>query len=77
MSIESLKKALSANQTLDDALLEAPAAVPADTPLSDLISWSPGRRAQCRWCAKEHNYLGIISKAMLLQALDKEGSANE
>lgn len=41
MSIESLKKALSANQTLDDALLEAPAAVPADTPLSDPISWSP------------------------------------
>ena len=26
---------------------------------------------------EEHNYLGIISKAMLLQALDKEGSANE
>ena len=26
--------------------------MPADTPLSDLISRSPGRRARCRWCAK-------------------------
>ena len=26
--------------------------MPADTPLSDLISSSPGRRARCRWCAK-------------------------
>lgn len=77
VSIESLKKALSANQTLDDALLEAPAAVPADTPLSDLISLVAQAPCAVPVVGEEHNYLGIISKAMLLQALDKEGSANE
>lgn len=77
VSIESLKKALSANQTLDDALLEAPAAVPADTPLSDSISLVAQAPCAVPVVSEEHNYLGIISKAMLLQALDKEGSTNE
>ena len=77
VSIDSLEKALEANQSLDDALLEAPAPVAADMPLSELISLVAQAPCAVPVIDDEHTYIGIISKAMLLQALDKEGPANE
>ncbi len=64
------EKALSANQTLDDALLgPRRRAGRHAAQRSDLTV----ARAPCAVpvVCEEHNYLGIISKAMLLQALDR------
>ncbi|WP_199062880.1 glycine betaine/L-proline ABC transporter ATP-binding protein ProV [Serratia sp. ASV30] len=77
VSIDSLKQALAAKQTLDDALLDAPLPVPADMPLSELISLVAQAPCAVPVVGEENNYIGIISKGMLLQALDKEGPTNE
>ena len=73
VSIESLKTALKANQPLESALLESPAPVQADMPLSELISHVAAAPCAVPVINEDNNYIGIISKAMLLQALDKEG----
>ena len=73
VSIESLKTALKANQPLESALLESPAPVLADMPLSELISHVAAAPCAVPVVNEDNNYIGIISKAMLLQALDKEG----
>ena len=73
VSIESLKTALKANQPLESALLESPAPVQADMPLSELISLVAAAPCAVPVVNEDNNYIGIISKAMLLQALDKEG----
>ncbi|MBU9853967.1 glycine betaine/L-proline ABC transporter ATP-binding protein ProV [Rahnella bonaserana] len=73
VSIESLKTALKANQSLESALLDSPAAVQADMPLSELISHVAAAPCAVPVINEDNNYIGIISKAMLLQALDKEG----
>ncbi|MGF6192785.1 glycine betaine/L-proline ABC transporter ATP-binding protein ProV [Serratia sp. 2723] len=77
VSIDSLKQALAAKQTLDDALLDAPLPVPADMPLSELISLVAQAPCAVPVVGEDNNYIGIISKGMLLQALDKEGPTNE
>ena len=73
VSIESLKTALKANLSLESALLESPAAVQAEMPLSELISHVAAAPCAVPVINEDNNYIGIISKAMLLQALDKEG----
>lgn len=73
VSIDSLKVALKANQSLDSALLELPAPVLADMPLSELISHVAAAPCAVPVVNEDNNYIGIISKAMLLRALDKEG----
>lgn len=77
VSIDSLKQALAANQTLDDALLAAPQPVAADLPLSELISLVAQAPCAVPVVGEDNHYIGIISKAMLLQALDKEGPTHE
>ncbi|AYM91643.1 MULTISPECIES: glycine betaine/L-proline ABC transporter ATP-binding protein ProV [Serratia] len=77
VSIDSLKQALAAKQTLNDALLDAPLPVPADMPLSELISLVAQAPCAVPVVGEDNNYIGIISKGMLLQALDKEGPTNE
>ncbi len=72
VSIDSLKAALTQQQGLDAALIDAPLAVDAQTPLSELLSCRTGT------CAvpvvdEDQQYVGIISKGMLLRALDREG----
>ncbi|WAT00056.1 glycine betaine/L-proline ABC transporter ATP-binding protein ProV [Rouxiella chamberiensis] len=74
VSADSLKRALRENLPLDSALLELPAPVPADMPLSELISLVAAAPCAVPVVCEENNYIGIISKAMLLQALDKEGA---
>lgn len=72
VSIDSLKKALAENQSLDSALLVDPAPVPADMPLSELISLVAQAPCAVPVIGEDNSYIGIISKGMLLQALDKE-----
>lgn len=75
VSADSLKRALKENLPLESALLELPAPVPADMPLSELISQVAAAPCAVPVVSEDQNYIGIISKAMLLQALDKEGAS--
>ncbi|HBQ78577.1 MAG TPA: proline/glycine betaine ABC transporter ATP-binding protein ProV, partial [Erwinia persicina] len=73
VSIDSLKAALAAGEGLDHALLESPAAMPAETSLSDLLSHVAQAPCAVPIVGEEGQYVGIISKGMLLQALDRDG----
>lgn len=76
VSIDSLKAALTQQQGLDAALIDAPLAVDAQTPLSELLS-HVGQAPLCGAVVDEdQQYVGIISKGMLLRALDREGVNN-
>jgi len=77
VSTDSLKAALAAGVGLDDALLDSPAAVDAQTPLSELLSVVGQAPCAVPVVGDEGQYVGIISKGMLLQALDREGATNE
>lgn len=72
VSIDSLKAALATGEGLDRAFLESPTAVPADTSLSDLLSHVGQAPCAVPVVGEESQYVGIISKGMLLQALDRE-----
>lgn len=71
VSIDSLKAALTQQQGLDAALIDAPLAVDAQTPLN----CSHVGQAPCAVPVvdEDQQYVGIISKGMLLRALDREG----
>lgn len=77
VSIDSLKNALSHNLTLDSALLSEPTAISADTPLSELISLVAQSPCATPVIDEDQRFLGIITKGMLLQALDKETPNDE
>lgn len=77
VSIDSLKTALAAGAGLDNALLESPAAVDAQTPLSELLSVVGQAPCAVPVVGEEGQYVGIISKGVLLQALDREGATHE
>jgi len=74
VSSDSLKAALAAGAGLDSALLEAPQAVPADTSLNDLLSHVAQAPCAVPVVGEDNQYVGIISKSMLLRALDREGA---
>ncbi|VDZ90297.1 glycine betaine transporter ATP-binding subunit [Lelliottia amnigena] len=76
VSIDSLKSALSENLGIDAALIDAPLAVDAETPLSELLSHVGQAPCAVPVIGEEQQYVGIISKRMLLQALDREGANN-
>ncbi|OON38965.1 glycine betaine/L-proline ABC transporter ATP-binding protein [Izhakiella australiensis] len=77
VSIESLKSALAAGAGLEHAMLPEPAPVPADTSLNDLLSHVAQAPCAVPVVDEDNRYVGIISKGMLLQALDREGATNE
>ncbi|SLM64296.1 MULTISPECIES: glycine betaine/L-proline ABC transporter ATP-binding protein ProV [Dickeya] len=77
VSLDSLKQALRQQQPLEHALLPAPAPVQADMPLSELLSLVAQAPCAVPVVNEQHDYLGIISKGMLLQALDKESTQND
>ncbi|WP_315709541.1 glycine betaine/L-proline ABC transporter ATP-binding protein ProV [Brenneria uluponensis] len=77
VSIESLKKALKEQQPLEQALLSVPAPVAADMSLNDLISQVAQSPCAVPVIGENNEYIGIISKGMLLQALDKETALND
>ena len=76
VSIDSLKAALSEGQGIDAALIDSPQAVDAQTPLSELLSHVGHAPCAVPVVDEGHQYIGIISKRMLLQALDREGANN-
>ncbi|XPE45399.1 glycine betaine/L-proline ABC transporter ATP-binding protein ProV [Shigella flexneri] len=75
VSIDSLKNALKQQPGIEAALINEPVAVDAQTPLSELLSQVG--HAPCAYrLSEEQQYVGVISKRMLLQALDREGANN-
>ncbi|BDH44823.1 glycine betaine/L-proline ABC transporter ATP-binding protein [Salmonella enterica subsp. enterica serovar Choleraesuis] len=74
VSIDSLKLALANGQGLDNALLDSPGAINADTALGDLLSHVGQAPCAVPVTDDEQQYVGIISKGMLLKALDREGA---
>ena len=76
VSIDSLKAALTQQQGLDAALIDAPLAVDAQTPLSELLSHVGQAPCAVPVVDEDQQYVGIISKGMLLRALDREGVNN-
>jgi glycine betaine/proline transport system ATP-binding protein len=77
VSTDSLKAALASGEGLDGAILATPAAVPGDTSLSDLLTHVAQAPCAVPIVGEDHQYIGIISKGTLLQALDREGASNE
>ncbi|CCG88128.1 glycine betaine/L-proline ABC transporter ATP-binding protein ProV [Erwinia piriflorinigrans] len=73
VSVDSLKAALAEGAGLDQALLDSPQAMPADTTLNDLLSHVAQAPCAVPIVGDEGQYVGIISKGMLLQALDRDG----
>ncbi|WP_168421845.1 glycine betaine/L-proline ABC transporter ATP-binding protein ProV, partial [Erwinia amylovora] len=73
VSVDSLKAALAEGAGLDRALLDGPQAMPADTTLNDLLSHVAQAPCAVPIIGEEGQYIGIISKGMLLQALDRDG----
>ncbi|MDZ6434408.1 CBS domain-containing protein, partial [Escherichia coli] len=63
-------------QGLDAALIDAPLAVDAQTPLSELLSHVGQAPCAVPVVDEDQQYVGIISKGMLLRALDREGVNN-
>lgn len=77
VSIDSLKAALAAGQGLDSALLESPQPVSAETPLNELLGHVAQAPCAVPVTGDDQQYLGVISRGCLLQALDREGATNE
>lgn len=77
VSNDSLKSALANGLGLDSAFLESPAPVSADTSLSDLLTHVGQAPCAVPVVGDENQYVGIISKGVLLQALDREGATSE
>ena len=76
VSIDSLKTALSQAQGIEAALINELLAVDAQTPLSELLSHVGQAPCAVPVVDEEQQYVGVISKRMLLQALDREGVNN-
>jgi glycine betaine/proline transport system ATP-binding protein len=76
VSIDSLKAALAEGLGIDAALLDAPQPLDAQTALSELLSHVGQAPCAVPVIDEEQQYVGIISKSMLLQALDREGTNN-
>ena len=74
VSTDSLKAALAAGGGLDQAILPAPAAMSGDTSLNELLSHVAQAPCAVPIVGEDNQYIGIISKGMLLQALDREGN---
>lgn len=75
VSIESLEKAAIYKRPLDEALLEIPQPILADTPVNELIGLVAGSPCQVPVVDNDGFYVGLISKANLLQTLDRNNAA--
>ncbi|WP_387466381.1 glycine betaine/L-proline ABC transporter ATP-binding protein ProV [Photorhabdus sp. RM323S] len=72
VSINSLEKTLREKKPIEHAILTEPTAVAADMPLNELISVVAQSPCAVPVVGDNDKYIGVISKGMLLQALDKE-----
>ncbi len=72
VSVDSLKLAIKGNQPLSSALLEAPEPVSADTSLSELLTLVAQAPCGVPVVQEDQRYVGVITKATLLETLDRE-----
>lgn len=75
VSVASLTAASEAKQPLGQALLDTPRPIPADTPVNELIGLVAEAPCQVPVIEADGTYLGLISKANLLQTLDRSNTA--
>ncbi len=75
VSIDSLKKAAADKESLDAALLPTPEPIAAETPVNELIGLVAEAPCQVPVVDQEGYYVGLISKANLLQTLDRNNAA--
>lgn len=75
VSLESLKQAAIAHQSLNEAFLEKPQPILADTSLTEVIGLVAEAPCQVPVIDENNVYLGLISKADLLQTLDRNNTA--
>ncbi|RAW87692.1 glycine betaine/L-proline ABC transporter ATP-binding protein ProV [Photorhabdus laumondii] len=72
VSVNSLEKALREKKPIEHAILAEPTSVAADMPLNELITIVAQSPCAVPVVGNNDKYIGVISKGMLLQALDKE-----
>ncbi|MCS3454920.1 glycine betaine/L-proline ABC transporter ATP-binding protein ProV [Aeromonas rivuli] len=75
VSLDSLACAVASKGSLDQALLEEVSPLLADTPLHELISQVAAAPCQVPVIEEDGTYLGLISKANLLNTLDRSTPA--
>ena len=72
VSVESLEKALHEKAGIEAAILTDIEPIQGDTSLNEVISTVAQAPCAVPVINEKNRYLGVISKGMLLQALDKE-----
>lgn len=72
VSVESLEKALHEKQGIEAAVISSLEPIQGETPLNEVISTIAQAPCAVPVINENSRYLGVISKGMLLQALDKE-----
>ncbi|MCW7547540.1 glycine betaine/L-proline ABC transporter ATP-binding protein ProV [Photorhabdus sp. APURE] len=72
VSVNSLENTLREKKSIEHAILAEPTAVAADMPLNELIAVVAQSPCAIPVVGNNDKYIGVISKGMLLQALDKE-----
>jgi glycine betaine/proline transport system ATP-binding protein len=72
VSADSLYNVIHQNQTLSQAMLSDIDPVAKDTPIHEIIGIVAQAPCAVPVVSEEHKYLGCISKALLLETLDRE-----
>lgn len=72
VSIDSLRQAMERNTGLDEALLESPEPLPANTLVNELITSVAEAPCGVPVVDEQGDYKGVITKATLLNTLDRE-----
>lgn len=72
VSINSLEQALFDKKNIEQAILTSPCAIDANTPVNELISTIAQSPCAVPVIGDNQHYIGVISKGILLQTLDKE-----
>ncbi|MGR6871461.1 glycine betaine/L-proline ABC transporter ATP-binding protein ProV [Pseudomonas sp. HK3] len=72
VSTDSLKKAKQQEKPIESALLKSPQTIMADIPLGDLISDVAQSPCSPPVVNDQGKFLGVISKTVLLEALDRQ-----
>lgn len=75
VSASSLHDVIKNKQTLAEAVINDIQAIPADTSIRDIISIVAQAPCAVPIIDEQHKYVGVVSKARLLETLDRETSA--
>ena len=74
VSTDSLHKVIRNKESFENALLKDVKAIPGDTPISEILGTVAQARCPLPVIGSEGKYLGAISRARLLETLDREGT---